>query len=54
MKAKERYTKQRETTHTYIDTLKNDCDCEEEDELNTLMMGREGWKVNSRSGRVRT
>ena len=28
---------------TFIEILKNDCDCEEEYELRTLMMDREGW-----------
>ena len=37
---------------TFIDILKNDCDCEE-DELRTLMMDRERWKTIARSGRVR-
>ena len=37
-----------------IDILKNDCDCEEGDELRPLMMDRERWKVTARSGRVRT
>ena len=39
---------------TCIDILKNDCDCEEENELIILMMDREGWKVISRAGIVRT
>ena len=33
--------------------LKNDCDCEEEDEIRSLMMDRAGWKKMSRSGRAR-
>ena len=53
MEAKERHTKQREKTKKkYI--LKNDCDYEEEDELRTPVMDREGWKVIARSSRVRT
>ena len=39
-------------TNTFIDILKDDCDCEE-DELRTLMIGRERWNVIVRSGRVR-
>ena len=38
---------------TYIDILKIDCSCEE-DELITLMIDREGWKATARFDRVRT
>ena len=38
---------------TFVDILKNDCDCEEEDEIRSLMMDRAGWKKMSRSGRAR-
>ena len=31
----------------FIDILKN-CDCEEKDELRTLMTDREGWKLIAR------
>ena len=35
--------------NTYIDILKSDCDCEE-DELRTLMMDREGCSASTRFG----
>ena len=38
---------------TFIDILKNYCDCEEE-ELRIPMMDREGWKAIARSGRLIT
>ena len=37
---------------SFIETLKHDCECEE-DELRTLMMDREIWKSLTRSGRAR-
>ena len=37
----------------FIKILKNDCNYDEEDELRSLMMYREGWKVIERSGLVR-
>ena len=37
--------KSRRQPKTFIDILQNDSDCEEEYELRTLMMDREGWKV---------
>ena len=38
---------------TCVDILNNDCDCEDEDEIRSLMMDRAGWKNMSRSGRAR-
>ena len=35
--------------NSFIDNLKNDCDCEE-GELRTRLMDREGWKVIARYG----
>ena len=36
---------------TFLVILKNDFDCEDEDEIRSLMMDRAGWKKTSRSGR---
>ena len=45
------YSKQRETTQHIYRHIKSDCDYEE-DELRTLLVDREGWRVDGGQRKV--